>query len=492
MFKRKPGDKRKLFTSFNRHTGLIVFLSSFAVYLLTLNGVWATDHSTAFVEFLYSIFANHSFILGKVGLFQPHSVDVFAYNGNYYMANAPGTAFFALPFAVLAFLLIGHFSVFGDTLLLTELPIALANSIAAYFVYRISIFYFKKDVSAFLAFVYAFSTISWPFSSFFFQSDLSALFDLLAAYLAIRIGRNTGSSLRLILYCGLVVAVATTVDYVNAILMPILCIYIVASRRKLAVRRFNLVKSGIVFLGGASVAFLALGAYNYVSFGDPLFSSEQLYLKSPNFFGNFTFPMHLGVILLLFSPMRGLFLFSPILILGALGIWKMAMRSSVDREALLFLTLFLGILLPYSAWYDPTGGESFGPRFIISSIPFILIPSGFAISEIKGKYGYSVVYLLYAAGVLINGLASMVSILAPPTKQWMISPFVSIIIPHIASGQIDSWWQGNLGGYWFVLASGIILFALFIPMVCSYILEKYPEEPLNTRSEILHSEEKIP
>lgn len=472
-----------------QHLGLIAFLSSLGVYLLTLNGVWATDHSTAFVEFQYSIFANHTFALGKVGTFQPHSVDVFSYNGSYYMANAPGTAFIALPFAIIAFLLIGHFSVFGYTLLLTEVPVALANAGTVYLVYRIARYYFREDVCAFLAFTYAFSTISWPFSSFFFQSDVSALFDLLAAYLAIMIGRNPKkSSLRLALCCGLALAAATMVDYVNAIFIPILFVYIMLGRRRIETSKMNIMKSAVSFLAGASATFLALGAYNYASFGNAFLSSEQLYLKSTSFIGNFTYPMHLGVTLLLFSPVRGLFLFSPILVLGALGMWKMARRSSVDREALLFLTLFLGILLPYSAWYDPMGGESFGPRFIISSIPFLLIPSGFVISRMmKGKYSFSILYLLYAIGVLINGLAAMVTVLAPPTKEWMISPFLSIIVPHILSGKLDSWWAGYLGEYWFVLSTGIILFALFIPMVCSYLFERYSSQ--DVKSPLLQQEE---
>ena len=460
--------KRSVIGSLFRHFGLVLFLSSLGVYLLTLNGLWATDHSSAFVEFQYSLYTNHSLVLGKVGIFQPHSVDVFSYNGNYFMANAPGTAFLTLPFAIIAFILVGHFSVFGDVLLLTEFPIALANSFAVYFVYRIGSFYFRKEISVFLAFSYAFSTISWPFATFFFQSDLSALLDLISCYLAIKIGRETSVSIRLIVLCGLAVTISSTVDYVNAILIPILAIYIFLTGRG----RTNIVRALASFIASSSLTFLFLGMYNYASFGNPFLSSEQLYLKSPNFFGNFTFPVHLGVILNLFSPMRGVLLFSPILILGFWGTWKMMRKPTVDREAILFLALFLGIFLPYSAWYDPTAGEAFGPRFIISAIPFLLIPAGFVISEVRGKYGYSLAYLLYTAGVLINGMAAMVSVLAPPTKEWMISPFLTIVVPHVISGSLDSWWKGYMGDYWLVVFSFVVLFALLIPLVSGYFIER--------------------
>ncbi len=158
---------------------------------MNLNGVWITDHTTAFVDFQYSLWMNHSFILGKVGSFVPNSVDLFQYNGNYYMANAPGIAFFTLPGAIAAFLLKGGpLNLYGNTLLFTEIPIAIANSFAAYFVFKIGNYYFRKDVSSFLAFCYAFSTISWPFATFLFASDVSALFDLMAVFLVIKIDRS--------------------------------------------------------------------------------------------------------------------------------------------------------------------------------------------------------------------------------------------------------------------------------------------------------------
>ncbi|HYB03710.1 MAG TPA: hypothetical protein VED17_04565, partial [Nitrososphaerales archaeon] len=89
------------------HLGLLIVISTLSAYLVNLNGVWITDHSTAIVEFQFSLWRNHSFILGKAGSFFPNSVDVFQYKGNYYMANAPGIAFFTLPGAIAAFLLKG-------------------------------------------------------------------------------------------------------------------------------------------------------------------------------------------------------------------------------------------------------------------------------------------------------------------------------------------------------------------------------------------------
>jgi len=391
------------------------------------------------------------------------------------MANAPGVAFFTLPFAVIAFVLNGHFTVFGNILLLTEAPIAVANSLAAYLVFKIGNFYFKKDVSVFLAFCYAFSTISWPFATYLFQSDVSALFDLISVYLVIKIDRSNNMEntrdLTWPLLCGLALACGVVVDYVNGVLIPIFVLYLLASLRNKNPQL--LTKSLVAFLfGSVFVTFTLLGGYNYLSFGNVFVSSEQLYLHSSSIFGNFSFPVDLGIVLNLFTPMRGLFFFSPILILGSWGLWKMMRDPKVDRDSFLFLSTFLGILGLYSAWYDPTGGLSFGPRLIISSIPFILIPAGFVISNANGKHTYTFVYLLYATGVVVNGVAALVGVLAPPSNNWLTSPLLSYTVPTFVSGNLDIWWKSYAGNFSMLVAAVILGCALLIPMVCSALSER--------------------
>ncbi len=458
------------------YIGLIILVSTFAVYLVTLNAVWATDHTTAFVEFDYAVWANHSFVLGSVGSFNPGSVDVFAYYESFYMANAPGAAFIALPFAILGFVLTGHFTMWGDVLLLTEVPVALANALAAYFVYKIGSLFFKKRISAFLAFCYGFSTISWPFATFLYQSDFSALFDLIAVYFAIRISRaGNADKTSLALFCGLAVATGIMVDYVNAILVPLIGAYIFLSRNGSGILKER-ITSLAAFLGeSVGLTFFLLATYNYASFGKVFVSSEELYLDGSSLFGSFTYPVYKGIILNLFTPMRGLFFFSPILLLGVLGYWKMLRKSGNRQEGILFLAVFSGIFLLYSSWYSVTGGLSFGPRFLVGSIPFLLLPAGFAISGASRNRSV-IIFVLYAAGVIENGLASVVGVLTPP-GNWLSSPFITNIFPDILTGQSDSWWRPALGSAWIIAVALIVSFALVFPLICVNGLRK-PETPV--------------
>ena len=466
-----------LFRSFAPRIGLVIFLSTFIVYLVTLNGVWATDHTTAFVEFDYAVWANHSFILGSIGSFDPHSVDVFVLYGNYYMANAPGAAFISLPFAIIGFILTGQFTPYGSVLLLTEVPVAFANAVAAYMVFKIGNLYFDKRVSSFLAFSYAFSTISWPFATFLYQSDFSALFDLIAVYFALRIGRLTSREdfsqkpsrldrTTMCLLCGLALSCGITVDYVNAALVPIIGAYIALKKSPDTpmINRERMISFTAFLVESIGLTLLLLGLYNYTSFGNPFVSSEQLYLNGSSLLGSFTYPLYKGLFLNLFTPLRGLFFFSPVLILGVLGFWKM--KSKNFAEGILLLVVFLGILVPYSAWYDVTAGLSYGPRFLVASIPFLLIPSGFVLSEVKSNRNFIIVFVLYAIGAAENGLASLIGVLAPPSNNWFASPFVFKVLHDLGKGSLDQWWTAGLGQGWIAAGAAIVLFAIVFPLVC--------------------------
>ncbi len=449
----------------------MVFFTAFIMYLLTLNSVWATDHTTSFLQLEWAILFHHSFALGSVNNFQPGTVDDFIFNGNYYSALAPGTAILALPFADIGFLLDGHFTIFGYALMSTEVFVALANAVAAYLVYAIGRSFFSKKTSVFLAFVYAFSTISWPFATYFFQSDVSAMFDLLAVYLAIRIVRSSDARGRNAFYAGISVAAALTTDYVDAILIPIIAGYLIFSMRG---RQRELARIAVSFLLASFVGIVLIGLYNDAIFGTVLHTTEQVYLNSSTPFGEFSTPIYQGIYLNLFSPLRGLFVYSIFLVLGAFGLAGMLREKRYRTEAVLLLACFLGIFLPYSAWYDPVGGAAFGPRFLVAAIPFLLLPAGLVIDEASRRTRI-VAFHLYVAGVIINGIAAVTEAIAP-TTNWGLSPFVSFTLPNFLQGELNDWWLKFVGLYWPLPAVFLIAAAIALPLIANRLLSKSEEE----------------
>lgn len=454
--------------------GLLIFLFAFGMYALSINGVWATDHATSFLQLDWSIWNNHTFVLGSVaGGFKPNSADDFLYNGKYYSALAPGTAILALPFAGLGFMLEGHFDVFNDVMILSELFIALINAVAAYLVYLVSRLFFSRRVSILLAFVYAFSTISWPFATFFFQSDVSACFDLIAAYFALRASKGGGGQVKDSFISGAAVAVALTIDYINAVFLLIIGAYLALSLKD---RAKPFVKPIIVFVFMSLLGLVLILSYNYVNFGSAFRTTEQLYLHSSNVFAEFSYPLYLGVYLNLFSPYRGLFIYSIFLVLGVFGFYDALGGRPWRNEALFLLACFLGVFLPYSMWYDPGGGDSFGPRFLVAAIPFLLIPSGFVLE--KAKKGVRVAsYVLLSAGVVTNGIGALTSAISPAT-DFSLSPLLDWNIPLFLSGQLDVWWVRDVGAYWTVPSLFLIILAISVPVMVDVALSEGAPAPV--------------
>ncbi|MDA4128165.1 MAG: glycosyltransferase family 39 protein [Thaumarchaeota archaeon] len=446
--------------------GLLVFLSALVVYTMSLNGVWSTDHATSFMQLDYSLWTNHTVALGRAGNFDPQSVDDFVYNGNYYSAFAPGAAVLALPFVGLGFMLDGHFTLYGNAMLLSEFFVALTNSIATYILYKLASLYFNKKTSTFIAFAYAFSTISWPFATYFFQSDVSAMLDLLAAYIVIRMARSHAGRIREAIACGAAVGAALTVDYVNAIFVPIIFLFLVYTFKK---EKATVLKTSLGFLLTSSMGLLSLALYNLAAFGNMFVSSEQVYSNS-SLLRDFSFPLPLGLYLNLFSPFRGLFVYCPILILGALGFYIMVRRSGKVDEGLLLLACFLGILIPYSMWHDAAGGVSFGPRFLVPAIPFLLLPAGFLLEQ-RSRGSSFFAYALYFAGVLFNGVAAVTSAI-PPVEAISNFPFLTHTLPSFLGDQLDTWWWGSTGQLWWIPASFLIIAAGSLPLVANRVFSR--------------------
>jgi len=439
--------------------GLVVFALALLVFGLSVNGIWATDHATSFTQLDYAVWHSHSVALGDATKLPPWSVDDFTYKGQNYSALAPGTAFLALPFVGPAYDFAGYYTAYGPVLLASELFVSLMGAISAYLVYKVASSYFRRSTSLFLGFAFAFSTICWPFATYFFQSDVSVAFVLLAAYFGLRAARSEGPGTAPSLICGIAAGVAFTVDYINAILLPIFVLFLLASKWK---SKTSAALAIGTFVLGVLPSLAGIGAYNYAIFGNPLSTTEQNFLGKSSVFGAFTTPILNGITLDLFSVSRGLFFFTPLLALGVVG-YIYAFKGKAHRlEMLFFIALFLGILLPYSAWYDPTGGDAFGPRFLLAAIPFLLLPAGYVVDRVGSRTMWGV-YALFLVGALVNGVAAIVSAI-PPDMGADVSPFFNFILPRLTSGNLDTWWVGNVGAYWPLVSALVISLGTVVPV----------------------------
>jgi len=387
-----------------RRTGLVIFALVLIVYLFSFNGVWATDHPSSFVQLDWAIWSGHTFAVknSQVNTNPVFSMDDFPFNGAWYIASAPGSSLFSLPFAIPAFLLSGY-TPFGYVLTFTEAFVSLMGAISAYLMYEISKLFFKREsTSIFLALALAFSSLLWPFATYFFQHDVSTAFVLLAFYLALKVSTNLrelggesggldrggwtrnrifrSTETIMLASCGFAVAASILVDYVNTLLIPIVFVYLLyAFYGKTRISRVLLVFLSTAFVGVAGVL-----AYNLMAFGREFTSSQNMY-DGKGLMADFTTPLYKGLFINFSSPYRGLFLYCPILILAPIGLYFM-FRNRSDKSRILFgIAIAVSIVVPYSMWQDVTAGVSFGPRFLIPAIPFIFCPWARSWRETKGR-----------------------------------------------------------------------------------------------------------
>jgi hypothetical protein len=86
----------------------------------------------------------------------------------------------------------------------------------------------------------------------------------------------------------------------------------------------------------------------------------------------FNNPVWIGVYGILFSAGKSVFLFSPLLLLAPAALRSAWAEGRTRRFALWASGLFLGQLLFYAAWFDWSGDDAWGERFVIPSVLALL------------------------------------------------------------------------------------------------------------------------
>lgn len=294
---------------------------------------------------------------------QAEAQGFFGTDGDVYSKKGLALSLAQAPLYLLA-LLLPNLGMLQTVSLLNAAITSLTGMLVFMFVHRLN---FSLLTSAVTALTFGLATIALVYAKYLFSEPLAAFLLLLAAYMLYAYRQEGG--LRHVVIAGLAAGLAVTARANNLFLLPVFGLYLLwveylhqspLTRQGFTLRPF--IKIIIAFGLALAVPALIILFYNYLRSGNPLQTGYDLTLFSSNAL--------LGLYKLLFSPLRGLFIYSPVLLLTLPGWWLF--RKSHPAEAWLFLGL-AGITLGLFSFWSSGEGLSWGSRFLVPLIPFFAI-----------------------------------------------------------------------------------------------------------------------
>ncbi|MGB5052609.1 MAG: hypothetical protein WBO46_26905, partial [Caldilineaceae bacterium] len=403
-------NESKPITRRERRTAFLVAALLFACYLLTYTGIIQSSDGLAMFATTESIVRR-----GAADINQLRWMDIqqgsFGPDGELYSRKGLGMTLLALPLVWLARL----WPAIGLTqtaLLLNPLLTAWTGGLLYLAVIRLG---WSRFAAIAAALAFGLATLAWPYTQTFFSDTMAGwgLFAALYWLLAFQQDRRK----HLLFWAGLAWGLAYLSRAINLVTLPVYGLALLSLLTegkglrigdwRLGTGRINpRFREWILFASPILAAGLISLWWNWLRFGAPLDSG---YVESEAFNGDWLF----GLAGLLISPGRGLVWYSPVLLLVPLGVgwfWRRA-RWLLLSSACVALLYWLF----YGKWYMWHGGYSWGPRFLVPVLPFLLLMTAPAWQRIfvENRWG--------RAGRWLTTLLVLLSL----TVQWlgMLIPF---------------------------------------------------------------------
>lgn len=375
--------------------------------------------------------------------------DVAFHRGHFHPNKAPGTSLLAVPayFVLLQVeRLIGvdpdHWRVLNVNAWLTgAFSVGLISALGAVLLFRMALLLAGgRRVPALLtALAGALGTLLFPYATMLYEHNVIAVALLGSWYLA-RVAPDAGGSApRRYWWSGLLAGIGAITNYMAAGAVVMLGAYVL--RQGGGQRR-----GWLWFSLGVLGPFLLICTYNAICFGTP-FTTNYRY-QNPAFVDGSAALGVLGVpdpgvlAAILVSPFRGLFVTSPVLLLGVAGLWWMWKRPEWRRDAMLcggILAFFLAFNAGFNGWH---GGWAAGPRYLVPALPFAIVPLALAFLRLPRL---TTVLAGISAGIMLLvttvdpqppvGVGALATV--PGRPLWSYNPLLEYEVPLLVRGRAE-------------------------------------------------------
>ena len=343
-------------SALSRHA-VILFIISLLCYGSTAGGSLSSTDAVATYELTRNLVENGSVALttNPSGSQRSRGVD-----GRYYAKQGIGHAVYSIPFY-----LTGRLAErltrtrLNQSDLLPKAALAVGSTVVAAGCVALTFLFGWHVTQNWLASLFGslalgFGTLLWPYSKFGFNAPLAALCLLAATYtawVATRLDRPKTLALT-----GWLLGFGWLVRHEFLLVAAPVAVWLVLEsngNRSILIRWIRLVAPGITAAG------VIWGMYNWLRFGNVFDVGHTPEYGLTGFYG------------FLVSPGGSVFLYSPILLAGVIGLvnlWR------ADRNLATLLGGQVIMLFCYYASLDDwIGGRSYGPRYLVSILPLICV-----------------------------------------------------------------------------------------------------------------------
>lgn len=409
-----------------RRRSVRVFVATLGFFLLTHGGhFYSVDNDVVFLT-AYAIVENGSIAI------QPGLVSTTGRGGKNYGVFPIGLSLLEVPFIAAASLIKTRYPSDFETMFGLDLQTFAASLVgplfgalgAAGFWMIAELLGYPLRVVTWLTIILVASTQFWPAARDGFPHIVVAGCLLLAVARAMtwRDARFIATPITVGSISGLLVLVRPFDAFLT---LPPLTIYLVWQdwQRVWGERRFLNSNLGR-FLVPVVISIALVGIHNAVRFGNPMSFNES---------GGFGLPLLVGLHGLLVSVRRGVVFFSPPVLATIPGL--IMLRRRRPAEGLLFAALVAVYFLGYATYMHWHGDLCWGPRFIVPTVPFAVLPLGELLTV--GGVAEALVLALGFAGLLVQIAGTMVDFRYATAPDFYSDPSYSQIVAH---------WQALLAG----------------------------------------------
>jgi hypothetical protein len=274
----------------------------------------------------------------------------------------------------------------------------LVGALMAVTVWLICLEFTRDESASFMAaLLYALGSLAWPHSRTFFTEPLATLMIALS-FLCILKSFHQYTT-RWLVTAGLFAGYAVLVRVDSLFAYPAMAVLLAGPVRLYANEKNRpFLKDWIAFSLPVMLTALFLVWQNFDHFGHPFKSGYGDQREGIQF----STPLIVGLYGFLFSAGKGIFFFSPALILGCAG-WRLLPLLEIKYRTWIITSLVCMVVIPlliHSKWINWAGGWCWGPRHIFIIHLFMAVPIAVWIRQSRG----SLVRVACSIG-LITGMA---------------------------------------------------------------------------------------